>query len=153
MIGQVFRGVKYALIMVLLAVPSYATTFIWDHDCEDTVGFKVYYEDAHLIAEVLCPDTSITVTNAIDGNYTVKAYNSTDESDPSNEVLLAEYYYNSIKYDFDSNSILLYKGEHTDHDAVDSDTNWVVTKYYYTNGIVSAMRIRTTSWSNRISGW
>ena len=42
----------------------------------------------------------------------------------------------------------------TDISANDSDTDWVITKYYYgENGTLTEMRVRETSWTNRSIGW
>jgi len=142
-------------LLCLFPITAWGTTAIWEHDCTNTIGFRVYYEDV-VIAETLCPNVAISFTNAIDGTYTVRAYNDIGISGPSNEVLLAEYYYNSIKYDYDTGPFqkLLYRGENTRYDAGEADMDWVVTKYYYdANGLMIGMRIRTTSWTNRAVGW
>jgi len=149
------RKILIFLLCLLFPLTAWGTTFIWDHDCADTTGFRVYYSGV-VVAETLCPNVAISITNAIDGSYNVRAYNDWGDSAPSNDVLLAEYYYNSIKYDYDTGPFqnLLYRGENTRHDAGEADTDWVISKYYYDeNGLMIGMRIRTTSWTNRAVGW
>lgn len=140
-----------AIALILFATTAYATTFVWDHSCVNTTGFKLYY-GTKVMGTVLCPDKSLTMFGLPQGNYTVTAYNQF-ESDHSGAVLLAAYYYNSIKYDYNESGVLQYKGEHTDVNALESDLSWVITKYYYSGDIVVATRIRTTSWTNRTVGW
>ena len=150
---------RYLLISLFILFSNFgwATTFEWDHDCDNTNQFNLYYaeasgDDKYRVAYVSCPALTITLP-ALDGYYTVTAENETDEILFSNEVLLANYYFNSIKYEYDNNRIL-YKGQHTDHDALESDVNWIITRYYYdSTGRVSAIRIRTTSLVNRTQGW
>ena len=75
------------------------------------------------------------------------------ESNASNEVLYA-YYYALVKFDYDTSGRIIYKGENQDISANDADTDWVITKYYYgTNGTLTEMRVRETSWANRSIGW
>lgn len=141
--------------VILIASAAYSQTLVWDHDCIDTTGFNVYFSPSSgdnkvKIGSVNCPATSIAISPA-DGYYTVTAENENGESDFSE--ILAAFFFNSIKYDYVVNR-LLYKGQHTNHDATETDANWVITKYYYgTTGVIIAMRIRTTSWENRAIGW
>jgi len=123
--------------VILIASAAYSQTLVWDDN-------KVK------IGSVNCPATSIAISPA-DGYYTVTAENEDGESDFSE--ILAAFFFNSIKYDYVDNRVL-YKGQHTNHDATETDANWVITKYYYgTTGVIIAMRIRTTSWENRAIGW
>ena len=147
-----------SLFFILCGTVGWSTTFEWDHDCTDTDQFNLYYAedsiaDKYRVAYVSCPATSIDLP-ALDGYYTVTAANEDDESVFSNEVLLASYYFNSIKYDYEDGNRVIYFGQHADHDAVESDENWIVTHYYYDgSGKVVAIRRRTTSWTNRAAGW
>jgi hypothetical protein len=147
------------LVGLLITLPCYAAvTIIWEHDCVNTLGFRTYYgsqsgQNNVLLATVPCPQTRVTITNEIEGYYIVKAYNDVGESDPSNEVLFAEYYYNTIRYEYGSTGLVLYKGEHPVQNVSESDSNWTITKYFYTNGFITHVRIRTTSWTNRAIGW
>ena len=82
-------------ILLLLFGPAQANpTFVWDHDCSETYEFRLYYGSQSgiteiLIASVECPNTAITLTNAIEGYYVVTAYSGVSdlESEPSNEFL------------------------------------------------------------------
>ena len=146
------------LFFIIYSTTAWPATFEWDHDCANADQFNLYYAedsiaDKYRVAYVSCPATSIDLP-ALDGYYTVTAANDDDESVFSNEVLLASYYFNSIKYDYEDGNRVIYKGQHADHDAVESDANWVITHYYYNEaGRIIAIRIRTTSWTNRASGW
>lgn len=145
---------KWILIicLVLLFTPCYAETFSWTHDCLNTTGFRVYYEGSHLVADTLCPNNQVIFNDIWQGRYTVKAYNGNGESPPSDEVLWAGYYYNKVKYDYVDGK-LTYKGEHTDQNANDSDPYWIVSRYYYTGNEITEIRVRTTSWTDRATGW
>ena len=100
-----------------------------------------------------CPLTTLTI-DALDGYYTVTAENEFGESVFSNEILLATYYFNLVKYDYDTQGRVTYKGQHTDVEATDVDNNWIITRYYYdTGGRFIALKIRTTSWVDREQGW
>lgn len=152
------RIILWTFLLILIVGNGYTSTFVWDHDCINTTGFKVYYGDTQgqesfLIANVLCPNIAVTLDNLPEKYYVVKAYNSNGESTPSNEVVLAAYYYNSIKYQYGTDGRILYKGEHTQQDASEGDINWVITKYYYSAGNLVQVRIRITSWTNRAIGW
>ena len=149
------RKILIFLLCLLFPLTAWGVTFEWDHNCENTTGFRIYHDDK-VVVETLCPNTTASVETAIDGSYFARAYNEHGSSDLSNELLLAGYYYNSIKYDYDTSPFqrLIYRGENTRHDAGEADVDWVVTKYYYdTNGLMTGMRIRTTSWTNRSVGW
>ena len=138
------------LVLILFAASAFASTAYWEHDCTNTTGFRLYY-DTTVMGEVLCPDRSLTM-DLPDGVYTVTAYNEI-ESEHSEPFLLAAYYYNSIKYDYRENGMLQYKGEHTNVSALDTDTNWIISRYYYQGDILIGIKIRTTSWTNRTTGW
>jgi len=152
---------KLILFILLFASPALAFTLEWEHDCVDAIGFNLYRNEA-IIATVLCPETSATLGELNPGKYFVVAYNDTGESPPSgplwlsdasNTISLTAYSYNSTKYDYNSSGLIIYKGEHTAQDALDSDTEWTITKYYYTNNVVVGIRVRTTSWTDRAVGW
>lgn len=155
------RIVLIILSILFLAVPAFPVTFQWDwpYGCNDVIGFRLYYGETSgnttfKMIEVPCTETAITFDTSIQGFFVAKSYNNTQESESSNEVLLAAYYYNSILYDYTPAGVLLYKGEHTSHNASQSDSNWVITKYYYSaQGRINQVRIRTTSWTNRAIGW
>ncbi|RPI56280.1 MAG: hypothetical protein EHM49_00695 [Deltaproteobacteria bacterium] len=144
---------KLILILILLLFsPVYAETFVWEHNCTNTVGFKLY-QNGVLIADVLCPDLAVTLREVREDRYVVKAYNSNGESDPSNEYLYVAYYYNSMRFDYDSSGNILYKGEHTDQNASVDDVNWIISKYFYSGSMIIQVRVRTTSWTDRVIGW
>ena len=156
------KRILFTILLILLFVlPSYATTAWWEFDCSEPniVGFRLYHGEVqgtwnNLIVTIPCPDTSITLPELPEGYYVVKAYDTEGlETGPSNEVLFASYYYNSVRYDYNNSGMVLYKGEHTDHNASENDVNWVISKYYYTGGMVMQIRRRTTSWTNRATGW
>lgn len=152
------RWLSFLVVWLCLAISAHAVTFVWDHDLENTTGFRLYYGEysgqyPFLVADAQFSDLSITIDILPQGYYALRAYNETGESDLSNEVLLAAYYYNSIRYEYDSGGKIIYKGEHTSSNASVDDTNWVISKYYYLNDVVVQVRIRTTSWANRESGW
>ena len=158
------RKILIFLLCLLFPVTAWGATFTWDHNTEpDLLGYKIYggtdsRNYLYLVADVSKNINVITVeTPGGQWYFAITAYDTEGlESDYSNEVLLAEYYYNSIKYDYDTGPFqnLLYRGENTRHDAGEADVDWVVTKYYYdTNGLMIGVRIRTTSWTNRAVGW
>ena len=155
------RKLFLAVLIILFSYPVSLAKNIeleWDHDCIGTTGFNVYYcnPEGHcneMAAKVLCPATSIELDALRDGSYAVTAYNEY-ESDFSNELILAGYYYNATRFDYE-NSRVIYKGEHVDHDASVDDTGWVITKYYYAPGgaFLTHFRVRTLAWSGRTVGW
>jgi YD repeat-containing protein len=134
-------------------------TLAWDHDGECT-EFRIYRSEgeAHWpnrVGTVPCDTLQFTDANIPAGNlgYVVTAWDGTEESNTSNEEAYA-YYYALVRFDYDTSGRILYKGENQDISADDSDTDWVVTKYYYdANGMVTEMRVRTTSWTDRATGW
>jgi len=157
------------LIAVLCLVPSIANglrgaTFAWDYDDppSDLAGFRLYagIESGNYLYKVAditdINAREITVTNLPEGHwyFAMTAYDTeTLESGYSNEVILAAYYYNTIRYDYNGDGTLAYKGEHTDQNASVDDPNWIITKYFYSGGMMTHMRIRITSWTDRSSGW
>ena len=154
-------SLKAILILILLASPALAkdVDLEWDHDCVNATGFHVYRSQgsAHwpeLVGSVDCPDTEFTDLDVPYGDlsWVVTAY-GTEESNASNEVELA-YYYALVKFDYDASGRIIYKGENDDISAATSDTDWVITKFYYNaQGMVSEMRVRTASWDDRATGW
>ena len=147
------------LVTLFLAVPCQASVALWDHDGDNTLGYRLYYGEESgswpfLVADISATDTWVALWQLPDGYYVVKAYNEDGESGPSNEVHVAGYYFNVTRYDYNDSGRLLYKGQHTDQNASPDDGNWVITKYYYDeNGMPDLVRIRTTSWTLRDQGW
>ena len=150
-----------SLILILFAVQVYAKdiTLAWDYDGECT-EFRIYRSEdggafwPNRVGTVSCETFQFTDLNVPNGElaYVVTAFEDV-ESNASNEVLYA-YYYALVKFDYDASGRIIYKGENQDISADDSDTDWVITKYYYdTNGMVIEMRVRTTSWTDRATGW
>ena len=141
--------------VILSATFTSAGTFQWDENTEsDLGGYRIYLQNVELYD--IPPSDHLSVPSTPDGFYVITAYDVYgNESEPSNEILIAGYYYNSIRYDYETSIVkrLIYKGEHTQHDASVDDVNWVITKYYYNGDVVSHMRIRTTSWTLRAVGW
>ena len=149
------------LAILLIASPAIAKdiTLEWDYDgtCEE---FRVYRSQgtAHwpeMVGTVDYPTTEFTDVDIPHGDlsYIVTAHDGEQESNASNEVELA-YYYALVKYDYDVDGRILYRGENADIDALDSDTDWVITRFYYNAwGMITEMRVRTTSWTNRATGW
>ena len=131
----------------------------WDHAC-DVTGFHIYRSQGsadwpELVGTVQCPTLTFTDTNVPYGDlsWVVTAYNDTAESNASNEEFLA-YYYPLTIFDYDASGRLIYKGENSDINAAESDTDWQVSKYYYNaSGAISQIRVRTTSWTDRATGW
>ena len=142
--------------VILFSFGVNAATLEWVvyENCDNIHAYHLTLSDRepYRVGSVICPTNQIQVLNR-PGWYFVTAEDENGESLPSNHVLLAQYYFNSIRFEYDANGRLLYKGEHQDHDAVTDDVNWVVTKYYYTDSFISHMRIRITSWDDRATGW
>ena len=149
--------IKSIIFSLIVAVNVHAATIQWDHDCSNADGFYVYYSDTelenpHSIITVACPSVQASVH--LPGRYSVTAYNEYGESEQSNNIEIAQYYYNAIKIDYDASGRVLYRGEHTDYDAATSDENWVIKRYFYdTTGRLIDIKIRVTSWDNRATGW
>lgn len=159
---------KLILVSIVLSLffvlPVYGRNMVfeWDQNTEDDIaGYRLYQmpEDGiawEIVADIPYPRTTVRI-EAPQGkyHYVSTAYDTEAfESEHSNEVIFVAYYYNSVRYDYDSNRRIIYKGEHTDHNASVDDTNWLITKYYYNaSGMVNHVRIRTTSWTNRAIGW
>ena len=144
------------LIFILLLVPSILFArdgaFMWDANTEpDIAGYRIYYENV-LLYDVAHP-TVVLPIDAEDGHYTATAYDIYSNESEHTDSILVTAYYNAIKYEYNSSGQIIYKGEHITQDAADSNENWVITKYYYTNNVITGMRIRTTSWNNRGIGW
>ena len=153
-------------ISLLFAVPVFAATIAWDHDCAPVVyedvsyptrGFYVYFSDEEIenprrTVSVDCPSTQAVVF--LPGRYSVTAYNDNGESAQSNNIELAQYYYNAIKLDYTTEGRVEYRGEHTTYNAATDDPGWVIKRYYYDgNGRLIDIKIRTTSWDGRAVGW
>jgi len=149
------------LLFLTLNVFAKDVTLEWDHDeyCDE---YRIYRSQgsAHwpeLVGTVDCPTKTFTDTDVPHGylEWIVTAsYNDPEkESSASNAVELA-YYYALVKMDYDGSGRLLYRGENDDINASDSDTDWVITRYYYDgSGRLTEMKVRTTSWTNRATGW
>ena len=153
-----FRRFVFILVLFLTttAYGSVTGTFQWDYDC----FFSIYYRDnlnsqSSVMYQAKCEDRDFYVEDTPYGYYYATFTMQGDESVPSDEILVAAYY-NAIQYEYDTDGLLLYKGENVNHNALDSDTDWVITKYYYSTGVIRQLvkiRIRTTSWTNRAVGW
>lgn len=160
---MIFRlfGIIIALIVILSVNLAHSACFTWDNyncEAENATYYRLYYEN-ELFLEFSCVTDKevIIIDNIPEGIYFLRAYDSINdlESDNSNEVLIGQYYFNKIKYERDSSGRLIYMGQHTDQNALESDTNWVIHKYYYdSNGLLINIRIRdNVSWANRMEGW
>jgi hypothetical protein len=154
---------KLILIFCLLlafTVQAKDVPLAWDHDC-DVTGFHIYRSQGashwpELVGTVQCPTLTFTDADVPRGSlsWVVTAYDD-NESGPSNEVALA-YYYARIVYDHDTTTgRILYKGENADIAAAGTDTDWVVSKYYYNveTGSLTEIRVRTMAWDSRTTGW
>lgn len=152
---------KLIIFILLLSLSAYAkdVPLEWDHAC-DVTGFRVYRSQGssdwpELVGTVQCPAKTFTDVDVPHGDlrWIVTAYENDKESNASNEVELA-YYYALTKFDYDASGRILYRGQHQAINASENDTNWIVTKYYYdANGSLIEMRVRTTSWTDRATGW
>jgi hypothetical protein len=135
-------------------------TLEWEYPGSNPDGFKLYrgYGGGKwpvLVADVAGDLREWTDQDVPHGDlhWIVTSYTGGKESHASNEAVYA-YYYATTKYDYDASGRLLYKGEHATYNASPDDANWVVSKYYYdASGMVSEIRVRTTSWTNRATGW
>jgi len=143
---------------LFFAFNANATVIEWDHDCSDADGFYVYRFDdfddnPSRSTSINCPTTQATVF--VPGWYSVTAYNEHGESTKSNDIELAQYYYNNIKIEYDPTSgLVLYRGEHTSLNAATDDPNWVIKRFYYdASERLIEIKIQITSWDNRTSGW
>ena len=155
------------IIFSLFALNAYAVTLEWDHCCSTAPcgvsqpiaeGFNVYQlneqdQNPYRIQSVSCPNTEADIVG-LRGYYFITAFNEHGESPPSNHLLLAQYHFNSVRYEVDSVGRVIYKGEHQEHDAATSSVDWIITRYYYdSSGFLIHKRIRTTSWDDRATGW
>ena len=145
---------KLILFILLWTSPVWGATFTWDSNTEpDLAGYRIYYEGTQLY-DISATNNSVTVSDVLKGSYTITAYDTEDfESEHSEPLIVAAYYYNSLRYEYNGLGQIIYKGEHTEEDAAEGDTNWVITKYYYTNNMMIRARVRITSWTNRAVGW
>ena len=154
---------KSSITLLILLIPSICfaldVPLQWDHAC-DCTGFRIYRSQGsadwpELVGTVQCPTKTFTDTDVPHGDlgYVVTAYNDVAESSASNAIELA-YYYALTRMDYDATGRLIYRGENDDIAANDSDTDWVITKYYYSaSGSLIEMRVRVTSWTDRATGW
>ena len=136
------------LAIFLTSTAAYPAVMTWDYDCYGEIEFKLYRGDV----EGQRTD-KVGIKDLPPGYYEVTANDGDLESEPSDPILLT-YYYNAIKYEYDANGRVKYKGEHTAQDAAESDTTWTIIKFYYNeSGRIIGKRIRTTSWTLRDVGW
>jgi hypothetical protein len=152
----------FALILLLNpSVWAKDITLAWDHDGLNCTEFRIYrgfsidHSWPELRGTVPCTQTQFTDTNIPFGDlrWVVTSYYNEIESQASNEERYA-YYYPKAKYEYDAQGHVLYKGENANYGAVETDNTWVITKYYYdVKWNVIEIRVRTTSWTNRSSGW
>lgn len=124
----------------------------WDHDCINMIGFNLYHDNVKLLS-INCPDTFVIHPDLPDGEYKATAYNENGESEFSNTALLAGYYFNQTKYEYNASGQTIYRGEHTDATATDSDPNWIITKFEYDGFKLLRVRRKTSSWTDRATGW
>jgi len=54
-----------------------------------------------------------------------------------------------IKMDYDGSGNLIYKGQNTDVNALDADTDWSIIKYVYDGDNLSQKITKAGAWSNR----
>jgi hypothetical protein len=62
-------------------------------------------------------------------------------------------YWPNTKYFYDADDNCIYKCMNTNLTANNSDTDWFVIKYDYTDGICTQKRIRKTSVDDKAVGW
>jgi hypothetical protein len=87
------------LVIVLLASPAFAVTLAWDNAAgwvdQGVVGIRVYFDDSAggvtRYADVPRPNNLATIDNAnftrgVEYNFWATAYNTSQESGPSNVV-------------------------------------------------------------------
>jgi len=89
---------------------------------EDTRGEKtqIFYNE----------DTDQIVHVAIDDEDTDQIVHVAIDDDGHFKVTIIDIY-GRVKYDYDVNKDLIYKGRHKDFDADGSESDWKVTKYTY----------------------
>ena len=153
---------RYLLIILLIASSALAKdiTLQWDAYTDPCQEIRVYRSQGsadwpELRGAIDCSLTQFIDTSVPNGDlsWIITAWDGTKESNASNEVWYA-YYYALVRFDYDANQRIIYKGENQDIAAADGDTDWTITKYYYdANGMVLEMRVRVTSWTDRASGW
>ena len=147
--------VRILLILLLFPSLAFGGTFEWDANTEpDLAGYRIYCEGTKLYDLALIDNISLRYVK--DGSYTIRAFDVYgNESEDSNAVIVTAYYYNTVRYDYETDIVkrLIYKGEHTDQNASVGDVNWIITHYYYVGDVLSYTRTRTTSWTLRTVGW
>lgn len=150
------------LILILLLAFSTASakdvTLAWDYadPCDEvriyrSQGSSDYPERVGTVGYPTAQFVDLDVPNG-ELSYIVTAFDGV-ESNASNSVELA-YYYAFTIYDYDVNGRILYRGENQDLNAAESDTDWVISRYYYNaSGSLIQILVRTTSWTDRTTGW
>lgn len=145
--------------LLLLRSLVFGGGLAWTDSCSGVTGFNVYYgltsggENVQL-GSVLCPNTAFLLQgDLLPGFYVVTAYNSYGESAFSNEVQVAQYYFNQVLYDYSTTGQITFKGENTSATATTSSTTWVITAYTYnTLGQLTGFTICTgLAWTARTS--
>ena len=58
------------------------------------------------------------------------------------------------KYEYDEDGNCVYKGQHRDPNALESDEFWIIFRYGYDeNGNCNEKLMRTGSWTDRATKW
>ena len=157
------KTLLFTVLFSLLSTLAFAEDYhlAWDANTPPIDGYKLHYGlvegGPYDTTEDVGDVTEYLVTDLPEGHriyFAATAYYNDEDSDYSNEVVTVAYYFLTIKMDYDGYGKLLYRGEHAVYNASESDTNWTITKYYYTElGSLIEMRRRITSWTDRAVGW
>ena len=150
------------ILLILLSTTAYAkdVTLEWDEYVGTCTAINIYRSQdsadwPELRGTVDCSITQFVDTDVPHGllSWIITANSGSLESNASNEVELA-YYYTLVRYDYDANHRLIYMCHNASITATDAQTDWVIIKYYYSeSGFVIERRVRTTSYTDRATGW
>jgi hypothetical protein len=158
-----YRKIGYIWgILFLIVGQCYAKdiNLTWEHD-GDCTEYRIYRGEANqtgwptLVGTVPCTVRRFADVDVPRGDlhWIATSYWDGLESNPSNEEFYA-FYYPRVKYENDDRGHILFKGENANYAAVDDDTTWVITKYYYDlKWLIVEIRVREGSWTNRVQGW